>query len=218
MAMKRGIDRWALLALIAAVGAQVVPVAEASAQTVSGEAYGVYANTVTAQQGKSPYAAVPVGGWMDDAEALGVSLSGIVAAENLFAMASGAGDPDHVTTESNSTAERVNILSGLITADGIVAIASSAIDGTLVSTNAEGSHFVELVVNGVSMSATPAPNTRVDLPGVGYVILNEQTPRGDGVNSTGIAVRMIHVVLKDALTGVTTGEIVVGSAESYVAR
>lgn len=215
--MKCGIHRWVWITLAALTGAGIAR-AEAAAQSVAGESYGAYAKTLTAQLDETPYATVPTGGWMDDAEALGVSVSGVVAAENLFAMASGAGDPDHLTTESSSTAERVDILSGLITADGVVALTSSAIDGTLVDSNAEGSHFVGLVVNGVTMSATPAPNTRVDLPGVGYVVLNEQSRRGDGVDSTGIAVKMIHVFLQDALTGATTGEIVVGSALSYVAR
>ena len=54
------------------------------------------------------------------------------------------------------------------------------------------------------------------LPGVGYVVLNEQIPTGDGVTTSGITVNMIHVVLLDALTGVQTGEIIIGSASSAV--
>src|SRR5437879_56697 len=75
-------------------------------------------------------------------------------------------------------------------------------------------------VNGAPLAAddaTPAPNTRTDLPGVGYVVLNEQTVTGDGVHSSSMTVNMIHVYVRDALTGVTTGEIVVGSAQSAVA-
>jgi hypothetical protein len=64
--------------------------------------------------------------------------------------------------------------------------------------------------------AAVAPNTQLALPGVGYVVLNEQTVSGDGVTTTGITVNMIHVVLQDALTGAKTGEIVVGSATSLV--
>ena len=72
-------------------------------------------------------------------------------------------------------------------------------------------------MNGVQVS-DPAPNTRMDLPGVGYVVLNEQIPTGDGVTSSGITVNMIHVVLQQVgLGGVqTTGNIVVGSASSGV--
>ncbi|HEV8510662.1 MAG TPA: choice-of-anchor P family protein, partial [Gemmatimonadales bacterium] len=75
-----------------------------------------------------------------------------------------------------------------------------------------------LVVNGVELS-DPAPNTLMDLPGVGYVVLNEQIPTGDG-----ITVNMIHVVLQQPVLGAlgvvigyqTTGNIIVGSASSSV--
>jgi len=66
--------------------------------------------------------------------------------------------------------------------------------------------------------ADPAPKKRMDLPGVGYVVFNEQIPTGDGVTSSGITVNMIHVVLQQlGLFGYeTTGEIIVGSASSGV--
>jgi hypothetical protein len=73
-----------------------------------------------------------------------------------------------------------------------------------------------------------APNTNISLPGVGYVVLNEQIPTGDGVTSSGLTVNLIHVYLQ-SLTGggctllgclpgvlTTTGEIIVGSATSSV--
>ncbi len=85
------------------------------------------------------------------------------------------------------------------------------------TSNALGSTLADLVVNGVRLTSgdgTVAPNTRVALPGVGYVVLNEQLPSGDGVHSSGLTVNLIHVVLQNALTGTRTGEIVVGSATS----
>ena len=115
-----------------------------------------------------------------------------------------------------STLENVSLLSGLITADGVTALASSALSDGAASSNAEGSLLDNLVVNGTSISSDVAPNTRVDLPGVGYVVLNEQIPSGDGVTSSGLTVNMIHVVLLNALTGAQTGEIIVGSASSSV--
>src|SRR5436309_2712874 len=87
-------------------------------------------------------------------------------------------------------------------------------------------------VNGVTMTSGDgaiAPNTRVNLPGVGYVVLNEQQPTGDGVRASGLTVNLIHVVLQ-SLTGggctllgclpgvlTTTGEIILGSASSTAA-
>jgi hypothetical protein len=110
----------------------------------------------------------------------------------------------------------VNLLDGLITTDGVVAIATSTVGDDAVNSNAEGSSLADLVVNGAQVS-DPAPNTRIGLPGVGYVVLNEQIPTGDGVTSSGVTVNMIHLVLTNLL-GAKTGEVIVGSATSSVTR
>jgi len=76
----------------------------------------------------------------------------------------------------------------------------------------------------VAIASDVAPNTQMDLPGVGYVILNEQRRSGDGWSSSGITVNMIHVVMQQPILGLlgevigyqTVGEIVVGSATSRV--
>ena len=71
------------------------------------------------------------------------------------------------------------------------------------------------MVKGVSYGdASPAPNTQVSLPGVGYVVLNEQVPTGDGVHTTGLTVNMIHVYLINQVLGTPGGDIVVGVATS----
>jgi len=149
-------------------------------------------------------------------QATNVSIADMVTAQDVFAVVTGDGT-DASDAVSSATLESVSILNGLITADGIVAMASSTVDGTGANSNAEGSSLANLVVNGVQVS-DPAPNTRMDLPGVGYVVFNEQIPTGDGVTSSGITVNMIHVVLQQlGLFGYeTTGEIIVGSASSGV--
>ncbi len=122
---------------------------------------------------------------------------------------------------SSATLGAVSLLNGLISTDGVVAVASSSRDATGASSDAEGSTLSNLVVNGAEV-ADPAPNTRLDLPGVGYVILNEQSRTGDGWSSSGITVNMIHVVLQQPILGVlgqvigyqTVGNIIVGSATS----
>lgn len=190
--------------------------AGAQAVTVSAETYGVYAKTATVEQPRAPRADLAEGAVMAHDEAPSLSVPGLLQAENLFATATGAGDSHDVSAQSSVTLERVDILDGLITADLVMVIAGSAIHGTAVTSNADGTTFADLVVNGVAIAADVAPNTRIDLPGVGYVVLNERISTGDGATSTGLSVRMIHVVLRDALTGAATGEIVVGAASSYV--
>jgi hypothetical protein len=198
-----------------------LPPAEAWAQTVRAESFGVAVRTATVSE-KAPVAVLPAEGGMASDQSPSVSVSGLAGAQNVFAIASGATGlgPKHApesSAESNSTLESVELLGGLITADGVVAVASTAITGTVVNSNAEGSQVANLVVNGVSIGDAVAPNTRVNLPGVGYVVLNEQIPTGNGVTTSGITVNMIHVVLTN-LFGATTGEVIVGSATSSVTQ
>lgn len=151
---------------------------------------------------------MPADGGLAENQASDVTIATFVTAQDAFAIATGVSDAWYSDAVSSATLGKVTILDGLITADGIVAIASS----TIGNSNADGSSLANLVVNGVQLS-DPAPNTRVDLPGVGYVVLNEQIPTGSG-----ITVNMIHVVLQEAgLLGTqTVGNIIVGSATSSV--
>jgi len=179
------------------------------------QSFGVGVTTATVNQ-KAPSAVLPAGGTMAQDQASDVSIADMVTAQDVFAIVAGDGT-DASDAVSSATLGQVSILNGLITADGIVAMASSTVDGGGANSNAEGSSLANLVVNGVQVS-DPAPNTRMDLPGVGYVVFNEQIPTGDGVTSSGITVNMIHVVLQQlGLFGYeTTGEIIVGSASSGV--
>ncbi len=189
------------------------------------QAYGISVSTPTVSQ-KSPYAVLPVGEAMATDQGQSVSVPGIVTAQDLFTIVTGDADPvDGSNAVSSATLGAVQLLNGLITADGVVAIASSTVGDNAVGSNAEGSSLGNLVVGGVEVS-DPAPNTRMDLPGVGYVILNEQRPTGDGVTTSGLTVNMIHVVLQQPILGLlgqvigytTVGNVIVGSATSSVTR
>jgi hypothetical protein len=189
------------------------------------QAYGISVSTPTVSQ-KSPYAVLPVGEAMATDQGQSVSVPGFVTAQDLFTIVTGDADPvDGSNAVSSATLGAVQLLNGLITADGVVAIASSTVGDNTVGSNAEGSSLGNLVVGGVEVS-DPAPNTRMDLPGVGYVLLNEQRPTGDGVTTSGLTVNMIHVVLQQPILGLlgqvigykTVGNIIVGSATSSVTR
>ncbi len=183
------------------------------AQTPTSRAVGLAVSTPAANV-VSSVAALPGDGSMASDRTPTVSVSGLAGADNLFAMATG-GDRG---AESNSTLENISLLNGLVTANSVVAMASSWLADLGAGSGADGSQLDNLVVNGVSYTSDVAANTRVNLPGVGYVVLNEQLRTGDGITSSGITVNMIHVVLVDALTGAQTGEIIVGSATSQVGQ
>ncbi len=184
----------------------------AAQMRLSGQAssYGVSIVTATVNQ-TSPAAVLPAGEMMATDHAQNITVNGLVSAQDAFAIVNGD-LTDGSGAVSSATLGAVNILNGLITADGVVAMASS----TVGSADAEGSSLGNLVVNGVAVS-DPAPNTRMDLPGTGFVVLNEQIP-----TTGGITVNMIHVVMQQPIldlfgnvTGYQTiGNIIVGSATS----
>src|SRR3989442_6266179 len=223
---------WGALWLLIGVTAALAPVAEA--QSVSGKAYGAFVQSPLGTQ-QSAVAVLPTvtadDGAMADDAAEGMSVPGTLTTDALTGTTSGS-IGDAAAAQSVATAFNVSLLNGLITASSLTATVSSTSDGAQATSNELGSTFGDLVVNGVSVTSGDgaiAPNTRMNLPGVGYVVLNEQLPTGDGVRASGLTVNLIHVVLQ-SLTGggctllgclpgvlTTTGEIIVGSAGSSAA-
>ncbi len=174
--------------------------------TATGRSYGVGVATATVNQTVAS-AVLPAGEMLAQNQVSDATVAGLVSAQSIFSIVNGGGT-DGSDAVSSATLGTVNVLNGLITADGVVAMATS----TIGDVNAEGSSLANLVVNGVQVD-DPAPNTRMSLPGVGYVVLNEQLP-----TSGGVTVNMIHVVLQQTVLGITrtTGNIIVGSASSSV--
>jgi hypothetical protein len=206
------------VALALVVGYGLAGGALGAQSPASGEAYGSLVRlggTTT----KSAMATLPDTGGMAAADLDFTDAPGALSSGWVSTTSTGTSAAERTTAQSTSAVEDVNVLAGLITAQTVIAVASSYAGSSAVASDADGSTFTNLVVNGVPLvtgDAALAPNTRVALPGVGYVIFNEQRQTGDGVQSSGITVNMIHVYLKNALTGATTGEIVVGSARSGV--
>ena len=207
------------------------------AQSISGQAFGVFVNTPAASQAQAPLAVLPAISGTDgdiahaDADVLGVPNT--LSSSFLNSTATGAIGTAETSAQSIASVAQVNVLGGLITASEVIATVTSTRGASGAASNANGSTFENLVVAGVpvtSADATVAPNTQRSLSGVGYVVLNEQIPTGDGVTSSGMTVNMIHVYLQsisggivDPLTGqlvggtaTTTGEIIVGSATTSV--
>jgi hypothetical protein len=189
--------------------------ARAEGQRVFGQ--GTAATVTTSIGGSQTFATatLPPGGGMNNADVDAATLANTLSTNDLTSITTGQIDQTLVSATTSAQATHVNILNGLITAKAVLALATSYANGTAAVSESDGSTLLGLVVNGVSYGdGAPAPNTRVDLPGVGYVVLNEQLPTGDGVRDTGLTVNMIHVFLVDPLTGVSKGTIVVGTAQS----
>lgn len=180
---------------------------------VSGTGFGSSVRALGATT-QSPVATLPADGGYATGESQTFGVPSFVSAEWLTAVTTGGADDGSgsASAQTVSEVEKVSVLDGLVRADVVTAIASSHAVGDGAGSNADGSGFVNLVVNGTPITTDVAPNTRIDIPLVGYVVLNEQTRSGDGASSTGITLNMIHVHL---LNG---DEIILGSASTSVAR
>src|SRR5213078_2318677 len=179
-----------------------------AAQSVSGKAYSTYVNTPLGSSGYSPLAVLPPVSGTDGAEAdaagSALNVAGALSSDFLNSITSGELGTTESGAQSTASAASVNILNGLITADEVVANVMSSAGQSGAVSNADGSTFTNLTVAGQSLSGDQAvaPNTNVSLPGVGYVVLNEQIPTGDGVMSSGLTVNMIHVFLQSLVGGI----------------
>jgi hypothetical protein len=125
------------------------------------------------------------------------------------------------STATSSTASSdvlgVNLLGGVITANEIKAVSTSSVSGKVFSFSAVGSEFVNLSVLGIPISVNPAPNTTIELPGIGSVILNEQSTATSSDMST-LTVKMIdiHVTLPNLLGYPVGTQIIVSEALSEI--
>jgi hypothetical protein len=101
----------------------------------------------------------------------------------------------------------------------------STADASGASANDGDSKLVGVTVNGNAVPVAAGPNQRVELPGIGFVILNEQfcdngaalaDGCSDGTGHAGLTVRAIHlfVTVPDNPLGVKTGEVIVAEAHS----
>jgi hypothetical protein len=210
------------LSAIAIVSAFAAAPSWSAAQSGTLSARGAAATVTTAVGGGAQQFAVavlPGSGGKADSELPSVTVASTLTADGLTSITTGQLDQALVSATTTAEAANVNVLDGLITADAVLAVATSYANGAAATSESGGSTLVGLVINGSSYGdAAPAPNTRVTLSGVGYVVLNEQIPTGDGVHASGLTVNMIHVYLTDPILGTPRGEIVVGAAQSAASR
>lgn len=194
-------------AMLLPLAALARPALGQSQRTATAQSFGVSVSTPLVNQ-TSPSATAPAEGGMVQTDAADVTVTGLVSVRNAYALASGWSDDGYSDAVSSSSLGQVSVLNGLITANAVLALATTTGEGS----DGYGSSFANLVVRGVVLS-DPGVNTRVDLPGVGYVVLNEQI-----TTESGITVNMIHVFLQQTgLFGTRpAGEIIVGSASSRI--
>ena len=217
-AFRRFAVAFALLTLIAI--APVDTFAQGSyTQTYLPSAYGTYAfvgNTVivgeTAPASLAGDCGTPNYPLSASATAAGVTVLPVVSGGGVNTSVS----DDWQQAHSQSNVAAISLLGGLISAQQITAVSTTTIDddGNFY-VNATGSNFTNLVVLGHVYNGSVPANTRINLPLLGYVVLNEQIPNFGSYDAT-MTVNMVHVYITVGnLLGLQVGtQVIVANATS----
>ena len=202
------------------------------AQTVSGHAFIASAATDPSTLPTTVgFVDIPLNGGLDQQKLNKVEISGAVTAGASESESSGALGPSASTASSFARASGVCVLpSGSACTASATAVktqSNSTANALGASSNANGTELLGIVVAGTPVAANPPPNTVIDLPGVGFVILNEQFCDNQGTlaancsdgtlfGHAGLTVRAIRVVVTvpDNALGLKTGQVIVAESHS----
>jgi hypothetical protein len=155
----------------------------------------------------------------------------VLTAEAVESNSIGTLTPTESSATSTAKAANVCLLgSGTSCTVGATLIqskATSVANAGGASSNDNGTVFVGLEINGTPIQGTPDRNTVIDIPGVGFVILNEQfcdapgaTPATcalPGAHSTGLTVRALRLVITNPVVRDVLGlgiQVIVAEAHS----
>ena len=218
----------ALLCLLAIMAALVLTITFVSVnayasspdtQTYLGTAYGTYAfvgNTILVGQTAPITLAGPCGSSQQPlnvmGSAAGVNLPPLVTGGAVNTSASSASQQAQAVADTAS----ISLLGGLITATEIKAVSTTTIDSNGVfHVSADGSSVTNLVILGHVYNGSVPANTRINIPLLGYVVLNEQTANIGSSEAT-LTVNMLHVhVTVINILGLQVGtELIVSNATS----
>lgn len=147
---------------------------------------------------------------------LSVDGGSLYSIDVVSSLVEGTDDGEVRSTRSTAATEGVSLLEGMITAATVEAESVTSLSKGSFEVDGSGGHFVSLVVAGWPISGRVAPNTSIPLPGVGHVVLNEQTAH-IGQLGASLRVNMIHVFVTESTHLADAGtEIIVSSALSHL--
>jgi len=109
--------------------------------------------------------------------------------------------------------QSASLLGGLITASVIKAQTNTIATSGGTTSNETGSQFFNLTVAGVKLPANVAPNTKINLLGLGYVVLNEFIVKNNGAWA-GLNMIDIHITTANLLHIPVGTRIVVAQAHT----
>lgn len=180
--LQRLVSLMAVAAFTAAFTLAVAPATPASAVTAprtgyQGHAFGTYVSVGggTVRSGPSSVIALGCGrgpGFRTRNSVATASFAPLLSSKNVATTGSTSASPDRVATTAR--AEDISVLGGAVSATAVKAVSISTHDSAGYHTSAAGSTVTGLKVFGLPVLITPGPNTTIPIPGIGYVVLNEQ--------------------------------------------
>jgi len=185
--------------------------ASADVTSVAGGAFGLSAAVTVPVTGAlalapSPSVTLPTTGGGPITRTVAKATVGTLASTGVLTVStSGDSQISHGrTTRSSATVDALNI-GGRLGASTVTSRCTSNGDGSTGSTTLAG-------VTGIVTATVPAPNTVVQLPGVGSVTLNEQIVTSQPGATSSITVNAVDVRIDPALLAGTSGQIIVGQS------
>jgi hypothetical protein len=146
-----------------------------------------------------------------------VQVPGVMTIGEVVSTADGTLVPDGKKASASTALQNISMLGGLITADQLKAVSTTVHKRSGFKLSDAGAIWSNVAIVGQTIpSQVPAPNTRVDIPLVGYAILNEQT-RSTLAHKAVLSINMVHlhVTQDNPLLGVKKGlNVVIGHASS----
>ena len=119
--------------------------------------------------------------------------------------------------KTTAKVEDVSLLTGAVTADSVTAVAQETIRNGVKTRSTQGSGFAGLKVNGVRVPLPARPNTVVELPMFGRVVLNEQTiPPPGSTEPTEVNGMVVIITKPNALKLPVGSRIIVAHAGARV--
>jgi hypothetical protein len=154
-------------------------------------------------------------GISDSNSVAGVSLPGLATTGVIDTSVASSDASGSAVSTATATVNGLSLLGGLVTADAVTSVSSAISSSAGYSTSSTGTIFTHAVVLGIPILVDVAPNTRIALPGIGFVILNEQTPSVTSSSAT-LTVNAIHIhVSQDNALGLPIGaQLIVAHAQS----
>lgn len=195
-----GVGLLATVALGLTAGAVVPPASAATAAPAlynhQGYAYGTSVKVGSVVK-SGPSAPVALGctvgtGLHRSNTTAGVDLSPLLRTGTVGTTADTGSSPTSSRTSARTQGAR--LLGGLVYGSVIKAVSTTTAGGSGLAVSGAGTNFTGLTVAGTPVATKAAPNTKIKLPGVGYLILNEQS-RTVTATAASLTVNALHLVV-----------------------